>query len=210
MSSPGHLYIPDRGPIFQGPWSGPGIGWEDTIHYIRALHDIQDWGGMEVTVVIVQRTMRQSHIDLANTHEYRQARVLGRLTTVEGWARTLALESPRLLSPQGRGRGYTQRVNHYYVQKAVRTLAMELTLNVMRLETPEDYHSAREPSEFKYESEGSEGPGTDSMGYSFKTTVTSYHDMDNTQCSDTKNRDRKCRRQKHWERWVHRSTNAQK
>ena len=89
--------------LLQGPWSGPRIAWEDTIHYIRALHDIWDWGGMEVTVVVAQHTMRQSQIDLANTREYRRARILGRLTTVEGWARTLALEGPRLVSPQGRG-----------------------------------------------------------------------------------------------------------
>ena len=80
----------------------------------------------------------------------------------------------------------------------------------MRLATPEDYHSAREPSEFEYESEGSEGPGTDSTGYSSMATVTSYHNMDNTQCSDTKNHDRKCQRQKHRDRREYRSTNARK
>ena len=31
--------------LFQGPRSGPGMAWEDTILYIRTLHDIQDWGG---------------------------------------------------------------------------------------------------------------------------------------------------------------------
>ena len=118
--------------LFQGPQSGPGIAWEDTIHYIRALHDIQDWGGMEVTVVIAQRTMRQSWIDLANTHEYRQGRVLGRLAAVEGRAWTLALEGPRPVSPQGRGRGYPRRADRYYVQKAVRAPAPEPTLNAMR------------------------------------------------------------------------------
>ena len=196
--------------LFQGPWSGPGIAWEDTIHYIQALHDIRDWGGREVTVVVAQRTMRQSRIDLANTCEYRRARVLGWLATVEGRARTLALESPRPVSPQGRGRGYTQRANCYYTQKAVRTPAPEPTLNTMRPATPEDYHSTREPSEFEYESEGLERPGMDSMGYSSMTTVTSYHDMDNTQHSDTKNCDLKRRRQKHRDRWEHRSTNARK
>ena len=183
--------------LFQGPWSGPGIAWEDTICYIRALHDIQDWGGTEVTVVIAQRTMRQSRIDLANTHEYRWVRVLGRLAAVEGRAQTFALEGPRLVSPQGSRRGYTWRADRYYVQKAVRAPASELTLNAMRLATPEDYHSAQEPSKFEYESEGLEGPGTDSTGYSSTTTVTSYHDTDNTQCSDTKNHDRKHWRQKH-------------
>ena len=80
----------------------------------------------------------------------------------------------------------------------------------MRPANPEDYHSTQEPSKFKYESEGSEGPSTDSTGYSSTTTVTSYHDTDNTQRSDTKNRDCKCRRQKHWDRREHRSTNARK
>ena len=80
----------------------------------------------------------------------------------------------------------------------------------MRPATPEDYHSAWEASKFKYESEGSEGPGMDSTGYSSMTTVTSYHNTDNTQCSDTKNHDRKCQRQKHRDRREHRSTNAWK
>ena len=31
--------------LFQGPRIGPGMAWEDTILYIRTLHDIQDWGG---------------------------------------------------------------------------------------------------------------------------------------------------------------------
>ena len=111
--------------LFQGPQSGPGIAWEDTIPYIRALHDIRDWGGTEVTMVVAQRTMRQSRIDLANTPEYRRVCVLRCLATVEGWAWTLALEGPRPVSPQGRGQGYTQRADCYYVQKAVRAPALE-------------------------------------------------------------------------------------
>ena len=99
--------------LFQGPRSGPEIAWEDTICFIRALHDIWDWGGTEVTVVIAQHTMRQFRIDLANTHEYRWARVLGWLATVEGRGRTLALESSRPVSPQVRGRGYTWRADRY-------------------------------------------------------------------------------------------------
>ena len=154
--------------------------------------------------------MRQSWIDLANTHEYRQTCVLGWLAAVEGQAQTLALESPRPVSPQGRGRGYTRRADHYCVQKVVGAPAMEPTLNAMRPVTLEDYHSTWEPSKFEYESEGSEGPGTDSMGYSSMATVTSYHNMDNTQCSDTKNHDRKCQRQNHQDRRECQSTNAQK
>ena len=34
--------------LFQGPQSGPGMAWEDTILYIRTLHDIQDWGAWKL------------------------------------------------------------------------------------------------------------------------------------------------------------------
>ena len=34
--------------LFQGPWSGPRMAWEDTILYIWTLHDIQDWGAQEL------------------------------------------------------------------------------------------------------------------------------------------------------------------
>ena len=136
--------------LFQGPRSGPGMAWENTIHYIHTLHDIHDWGGTEVTMVAGQRTMKQSRIDLANTCEYRWAHVLGRLAAVEGWAWTLALDNTRPPSPQGRGWGYTQRADCYYAQKAVGALAPEPTLNALRPATLEDYHSAWEPSEFEY------------------------------------------------------------
>ena len=46
--------------LFEGPQSGPGITWENAIAYIRILHDIRDWGSMEVTVVAGQCTMKQS------------------------------------------------------------------------------------------------------------------------------------------------------
>ena len=166
--------------LFQGPWSGPRMAWEDTILYIRTLHDIQDWGGTEVTVIAGQHTMKQFRIDLANTRDYRRTRILGCLTAVENRAKSLVLDTPRLVSPQGQGQGYTQRANHYYAQKAVGSPALELTLNAARPATPEDYHSAWEPSEFEYESEGLEGTGTDSTAYSSTATATSHHNTDGT------------------------------
>ena len=74
----------------------------------------------------------------------------------------------------------------------------------------EDYHSAQEPSEFEYESEESEGSGTDSTGYSSTTIMMSHRDTDHTQRSDTKNRDHKCQKQKHRDWRASRKTNAKK
>ena len=151
-------------------------------------------------MIVGQRTMKQSRIDLANTRDYRRTRILRRLTAVENWAKSLALDTPRTVSPQGRGRGYTRRADRYYAQKAVGAAALEPMLNAARPATPEDYHSAREPSEFEYESEGSEGTGTDSTGYSSTATATSHHDTDGTQCSNTQNCDRRHQKQKHRDR----------
>ena len=59
-------------------------------------------------------------------------------------------------------------------KKRLEPQALEPTLNAARPATPEDYHSAWEPSKFEYESEGSEGTGTDSTGYSSTATATSH------------------------------------
>ena len=154
--------------LFQGPQSGPRMTWENTILYIQDLHGIRDWGSMEVTMVTGQCTMKQSKIDLANTCESCWAHILGQLATIKGRARTLAIENTKTPVPQARGQGYTR--SHYFAQKMVGAPPPEPALHTLRPTSPEDYHCAREPSEFKYESEGSEGSGTDSTGYSSMTS----------------------------------------
>ena len=48
--------------LFQGPQSSRGMTWENAIQYIQNLHGVMDWGGMEVTIVSGQHTMKQSKI----------------------------------------------------------------------------------------------------------------------------------------------------
>ena len=196
--------------LFQGPQSGPGMTWENTVPYTRILYDCHDWVGTEVAVVASQHTMKQSKIDLANTRDYLQACILGQLAAIEGRARNLAIENAKVLVPQARGQGYTRRADRHFAQKAVRAPAPEPTLHALRLASPEDYHSAREPSEADYYSKESEGSGTDSTGYSSTTMATSHHDTDHTQHSNTKNRNQKCRNQKHRDQQEDRKTNAKK
>ena len=97
--------------LFQGPQSGPGMTWENTITYIRIPQNSHDWVSMEITVVASQHTMKQSKIDLANTRDYCWARIPGRLATVKGKAWTLAIENAKVPVPQARGRGYTRRAD---------------------------------------------------------------------------------------------------
>ena len=166
--------------LFEGPQSRPGITWENAIAYFRVLHDIPDWGGTEVAVVANQRTMKQSQIDVANTREYHRDYILGRFAAVEGKVQSLALENAKTLTPQGRGRATLGEPTGIWHRRWLGGLALEPTLHTLRPATPEDYHSAQEPSEFEYESEGLEGSGTDSTGYSSTTTATSNHDTDHT------------------------------
>ena len=165
---------------------------------------------MEVTVVASQCTMRQSRIDLANTREYHQARILAQLAAMESKAQMLALENAKTPTPMGRGRAYTRRADQYLAQKVARSPTLEPSLHPLRSASPEDYHSAREPSEFEDGSEELEGSGTDSTGYSSTTTMMSHRDTNHTQRSDTKNRDHKRRKQKHQDRRASRKTNAKK
>ena len=79
--------------------------WESTTSYIRILHDCHDWVGMEVIVVAGQHTMKQSKIDLANTRDYHRAHILGRLATVEGKTRTLAIENCQGAGTPSKGLG---------------------------------------------------------------------------------------------------------
>ena len=161
-------------------------------------------------MVAGQHTMRQSQIDLANTREYHRAHILSRLAAVEDKAWMLALENAKTLTPMGRSQAYTRRADHYLAQKVAGGPALEPSLHPLRPATPEDYHSAQEPSEFKDGSEGSEGSGTNSTGYSSTTTTMSHDDTDHTQWSDTKNRDHRCRKQKHRDWWASQKTNAKK
>ena len=163
-----------------------------------------------VTVVVGLHTMKQAKIDLANTREYWGAHIMGRLAAVEGRAQNLAIENAKSPAPQPRGWGYTRRADQYSAQKVVWAPAPEPTLHALRPASPEDYHSAREPSETNYESEGLEGSETDSTGYSSTTTTMSHHDTNHTQCSDTRNRDWKCQSQKHCDQKEGHKTNAKK
>ena len=70
--------------LFQGPRSGHRMTWENNIQYIRNLHGVMDWGGMEVSIVSGQCTIKQSKIDLSNTREYRRIRTLEQLATAKG------------------------------------------------------------------------------------------------------------------------------
>ena len=88
-----------------------------------------------------------------------------------------------------------------------------------RAATPDDYHSAREPSEFEYDTEetdpedlehGREEDDDDASVGSDLTYKSSGHDTDRTRRTNTANWNQKCNQQKCKEGWGQRPTNAKK
>ena len=86
---------------------------------------------------------------------------------------------------------------------------------------PDDYYSAREPSEFEYDSEATDEPeedghkdeeddGDDTSVCSDVTSRSSGHDTDQTRHTNTANCNQKRNQRKCKESWGHRPSNARK
>ena len=72
------------------------------------------------------------------------------MATTKGILWAVAIDKNKPPVPQSRGRGYTHQADHYFAQKFARAAAPEPTLHTIRPASPEDYHSARGPSECEY------------------------------------------------------------
>ena len=132
---------------------------------------------------------------------------------------------PEPIAPKGRGRGMIHRSDKSQAKKLLKQQQQQPALPVMaaRPASPDDYHSAREPSDFEYESDDppelDPGP-TDSKyeddkgaafsGYSSAGSAAQGYDTDRTERSNTANRDKKRLKQKQRENRTNRATNARK
>ena len=119
------------------------------------------------------------------------------------------------------------RVDKYYAQQhglekeQAPGKVLALPLFPPRPGSPDDYHSAWEPSEFEYDSEVTDEPKEDgdedeeddrddTSVCSDMTSQSSGHDTDGTQCTNTANRNQKHNQRKQKESRGRRPTNARK
>ena len=130
---------------------------------------------------------------------------------------------PKPATPKGRGRSMIRKSDQSQAKKLLKQQQQALPVMAAWAGSPDDYHSAREPSDFEYESndppELDPGP-TDSgnedeeggvcSGYSSAGSVALGYDTDQTERSNTANRDKKCWKQKQRENRTARATNAKK
>ena len=186
------------------------------------------WAGSPADIFVTQRTMQQARRDKAKTQEYHRRITVEWLAAAQVRLQDLDLvaqkRKERTLNPVGRGRGMIRRADKYVAQQHGREpewvpgSAPALPIFPDRAATPDDYHSAREPSEFEYGTETDpedpeDGPKEDdddtSVG-SNSTYKSGGHDMDRTRRTNTTNQNQRRNQRKRKEGRGWRPTNAKK
>ena len=213
--------------VYKLPKMGWGMSKAELMLFADIIGGSYLWAGVPADVFVTLRTTQQARRDKTKTREYR------RRITVEWLAATqarlqdldLAARKRRELkeNPVGRGRGMICWADKYLAQQHGRELLRAPGLGPIlpvfpdRTATLDDYHSAREPSEFEYDSEETDpkepedDPEEDdaSMG-SNSTYKSSGHNTDQTCRTNIINRNHKRNQRKRKEHRGRHPTNAKR
>ena len=186
------------------------------------------WAGRPATIFVTKRTTQEARRDKIKTREYRRKITVWRLAAAQARLKDLMVTQKcqeRAANPVARGRGMIRRADKYLAQwhgkepeqipGTVRVLPTFLDWAA----TPDDYHSAREPSESEYDTEEMdpeedrddvEGDDDDVSVGSDTTFKSSGHDTDWINRTTTANRTQRCNQRKCKESRERRPTNARK
>ena len=185
------------------------------------------WAGVPADVFVTPRTTQQARRDKAKTCEYCRRIMVERLAAAQARLRDLDLTAHRqkeLRENQvGCGRGMVRRAHKYLAQQHGKELPQAVgpvpapSTFPERTAMPDDYLSAWEPSEFKYDSEETdpgepeEDPEGDDASMSSDSMYKSNgHDSDQTRRTNISNRNLRCNHRKMKEHRFRHPTNAKK
>ena len=155
------------------------------------------WAGSPATVFVTKRTTQEARRDKIKTREYCRKITVRQLATAQARLKDLEMvtqkRQERTMNPVARGRGMIRRADKYLAQQHGKELErIPGTVPILpaftdQAATPDDYHSAREPSELEYDTEETdpkedrddvEGDNDDVSVGSDTTFKSSGHDMD--------------------------------
>ena len=185
------------------------------------------WASVVADVFVTPRTTQQVRRDKAKTREYRRRIMVERLAAAQARLQDLdmAAQKRRELKENsvGWGRGMIHRVDKYLAQQhgkePPRAPGPGPALPVFpdRTAMPDDYHSAREPSEFEYDSEETDpeepedDPKEDDASVvSNSIYKSSGHDTDRTRRTNILNCNRRRNQRKRKEHRDRHPTNAKR
>ena len=191
--------------VYKLPKTGRGMSEAELMLFMDLIAGSYLWAGAQADVFVTLRTTQQARRDKAKTWVYRRRITVEHLATAQARLQDLdlATRKQRELKENtvGRGRGMIRWVDKYLAQQHRREPPRApgpgpaLPVFPDRTATPDDYHSAWEPSEFEYDSEETDpeepedDPKEDDASVASDSTYkSSGHDTDWTHRTNILNR----------------------
>ena len=148
--------------VYKLPKMGRGLSEAELTLFADFIRGSCLWAGVPADVFVTPRTTQQERREKAKTREYHHRITVKQLAAAQARLEDLdlAAQKPWELkeNPVGRGQGMICRVDKYLAQQHGRELPWATGLGPAlsafpdRTVTPDNYLSAREPSEFEYDS----------------------------------------------------------
>ena len=187
------------------------------------------WAGSPATVYVTKRTTQEARRDKVKTREYHRKITVQRLAAAQARLKDPEMlaqkREERIANPVARGRGMICRADKYLAQRHgkepewIPGNVPVLPAFPNQAATPNDYHSARMPSESEYDTEETdpeedrddvEGDDDDVSVGSDTTFKSSGHDTDRTNRTTTANQTQRRNQRKRKESRGRHPTNARK
>ena len=201
------------------PTNGPELSCDDANVIIRLVGGDYFWCGIPASVDPGHRTKKQAKHDLHETLAYRHLRAEEKTVLSQHW-KDRKKKKPVIRHPEtpGRGRGLIRRADKLAAKKVVGGTAPEPEFLCASAGPQEDFHSARENSDFEDQTEEEleelqeskqeeDAPESD---HSEASTAPSSHASFHSRRSNTENRDKKRLKKKLKATNSLRATNAKK
>ena len=215
--------------LYRIPKTARGMSDREARYYADLIMGSYLWAGSPAIVFVTKRATQEARRDKAKTREYRQRITVQQLATAQARLKDLEMvaqkRQERAANPVGRGRGMIRRADKYLAQRhgkepeRIPGAVPVLPAFPDRAATPDDYHSAWEPSESEYDTEEmdpeenrddvEEDDDNASVG-SDTTFKSSGRDTDQTNRTTTANRTQRRNQQKRKEGRGQHPTNARK
>ena len=137
--------------VFQRHWSkGNGMTWDQSILYIRQMHGVTHWAGMEVHIAARQCTINESWKDLDNNQEYQHQCAMEQMSNAQNQLQALAANKARrklLRDPESQGWGHARRTNQYFAKEYLKQMDTPFLLAWPQSPEPDQFESVRKNCE---------------------------------------------------------------
>ena len=215
--------------VYRVPKTTRGMSDREARCYADSIMGSYLWAGSPATVFVTRRTTQEARRDKIKTREYRRKITMRWLAATQARLKDLEMvtrkHQERAANLVARGRGMIRRADKYLAQRyGKEPERIQGTVPVLpafpdRPATPDDYHSAWEPSESEYDTEETdpeedrddvEGDDDDASVGSDTTSKSSGQNTDRTNRTTTANRTQRRNQRKRKESRGQSPTNARK